>query len=121
MLDWPRAAHVCSRKMISRDTMFDDRVANDQLAMSLCSSHDGEMTARPITPAQSRAARALLDISNTQLSSLVVIPRVVIEEFEAGGAPLSEVDFAALRHAFERAGVVFLDGNGGGPGMRLRK
>ena len=96
-------------------------MADDQLAMSLCGSHDGEMTARPITPAQSRAARALLDISTAQLSGLVVIPRVVIEEFEGGGAPLSEADFAALRHAFERAGVVFLDGNGGGPGVRLRK
>ena len=96
-------------------------MADDQLAISLCGSHDAEMTARPITPAQSRAARALLDISTAQLFGLVVIPCVVIEEFEGGGAPVSEADFAALRHTFERAGVVCLDGNGGGPGVRLRK
>jgi hypothetical protein len=46
---------------------------------------------------------------------------VVIEEFEGGGAPLSEADFAALRQALEQSGVVFLDENGGGAGVRLRK
>ena len=99
----------------------DDWVADDHLVMSPCGLHDSKMTARPITPAQSRAARALLDISTAQLFGLVVIPCVVIEEFEGGGAPVSEADFAAQRHTFERAGVVCLDGNGGGPGVRLRK
>ena len=64
-----------------------------------------------ITPAQCRAARALLDIS-TQLSGLAVIPRPVIDEFEAGGAPLSTADVTGLRRALEAAGVIFLDGDG---------
>jgi len=33
-----------------------------------------------ITAAQRRAARALLDISTSQLSGLAVIPRMVIDE-----------------------------------------
>jgi len=73
-----------------------------------------------ITPAKCRAARALLDISTTQLSGLAVIPRPVIDEFEAGGAPLSHADLAALHPAFEEAGVIFLEGDGLGPGVRLR-
>ena len=28
---------------------------------------------------------------------------------------------SAVRHAFEAAGVEFIDENGGGPGVRLRK
>jgi hypothetical protein len=74
-----------------------------------------------MTFAQCRAARALLDLSVAQLSELTVIPRVVIEEFEGGGAPLSETDLSAIRHALEQAGVVFIDPNGGGPGVRLRE
>ena len=38
-----------------------------------------------ITAPECRAARALLDMTTAQLSGAAVIPRVVIEEFEAGG------------------------------------
>ncbi|MBV9974078.1 MAG: hypothetical protein JO105_01655 [Hyphomicrobiales bacterium] len=54
-------------------------------------------------------------------AGLAVVPRVVIEEFEGGGAPLSPADLLALRQALEQAGVLFLDADhGGGPGVRLR-
>ena len=79
------------------------------------------MTEHHITSAQSRAARALIGVSTGQLADLTVVPRVVIEEFEGGGAPLSEADFAALRQVLERSGVVFIDENGGGAGVRLRE
>ena len=72
-----------------------------------------------MTPAQCRAARGLVNMNLGQLSGLAVIPRVVIEEFEGGGAPLSEADLAAIRLALERAGVEFT--NGEQPGVRLRK
>ena len=55
-----------------------------------------------ITPAQCRAARALLDISAAQLSGVAVVPRLVIEDFEGGRASLSQADLAALRHALDR-------------------
>jgi hypothetical protein len=74
-----------------------------------------------MAPAQCRAARALIDMSRGQLSGSTVVPRVVIEEFEAGGTMPSKDNLAALRCALEQAGVVFLDANGGGPGVRLRK
>jgi hypothetical protein len=34
---------------------------------------------------------------------------------------LSLDSIAVLRRALEQAGVVFIDANGGGPGVRLRK
>jgi len=56
--------------------------------------------------------------------------RVAIEIYRRFGAEVSIVpmqsapDFAiysGVRHAFERAGVIFVGENGGGPGVRLRK
>jgi hypothetical protein len=79
------------------------------------------MARHQMTPAQCRAARALVELSTTRLSGLAVVPRVVIEEFEGGGAPLSEADFTALRDALETTGVIFIEENGGGPGVRLRR
>jgi transcriptional regulator with XRE-family HTH domain len=73
-----------------------------------------------MTPAQCRAARALVGISHAQLSGVAVVPRVVIEEFEAGLATPSEDDLAAIREALECADLEFID-VGGEPGVRLRK
>jgi hypothetical protein len=55
-------------------------------------------------------------MTTAQLSGHAVVPWVVIEEFEGGGAPLSEADVAALRRALEAAGVEFT--NDGQPGVR---
>ena len=71
-----------------------------------------------MTPAQCRAARALLDISIDELHGSSVVPRVIIETFEAGGAKLTQADLDAIQAALERAGVEFT--NGGQPGVRLR-
>jgi hypothetical protein len=72
-----------------------------------------------VTPAQCRAARALIGMSNDELHGSSVVPRVIIEAFEAGGAKLRQADLDAIQHALERAGVEFIDGDG--PGVRLRK
>ena len=71
-----------------------------------------------MTPVQCRAARALADISRTQLSGIAVVPCEVIEEFEAGGTVPSKDNLAAMRGALEWADVEFIDGE---PGVRLRK
>jgi transcriptional regulator with XRE-family HTH domain len=71
-----------------------------------------------VTPGQCRAARALADISQAQLAGIAVVPRAIIEEFEAGLATPSEDDLAAMRGALEWADVEFT--NGGQPGVRLR-
>jgi hypothetical protein len=77
------------------------------------------MTRTQITPAQCRAARGLVHITPAELSSLAVVPRVVIEGFEGSGIMPNQDDLAALRHALEQKGVVFIEGNGGGAGVRL--
>ena len=79
------------------------------------------MSRPSITPAQCRAARALLDISVDQLHGSAVVPRVVIEAFEAGGATLRRADLEAIQRALEDAGATFVDANGGGPGVRLKR
>jgi hypothetical protein len=38
-----------------------------------------------------------------------------------GEIPVTAANEAALRRALESAGVEFIDENGGGPGVRLRK
>jgi hypothetical protein len=39
----------------------------------------------------------------------------------AGGATLRQADLEAIRRALEDAGVTFVEANGGGPGVRLKR
>ena len=71
-----------------------------------------------ILPAQCRAARALIDMSQATLARRAVVPRDAIVDFENGSRTLTADNFAAIRAALEAAGV---DENGDGPGVRLRK
>ena len=73
-----------------------------------------------ITPEQSRAARGLLDWSQTQLGSASHLSESTIRDFEKGRRIPSINNLAAIRTALEQAGVVFIDQNGNGPGVRLR-
>jgi transcriptional regulator with XRE-family HTH domain len=71
---------------------------------------------------QLRAARALLGWSQSELAeragmSLPTVKRVEIEH----GPNVSESARHSLRLALEQGGVEFIDENGGGPGVRLRK
>jgi transcriptional regulator with XRE-family HTH domain len=74
-----------------------------------------------MTPAQSRAARALLEISQTALAQNAGLGLSTIVDFEKERRQVSEDAISAIAAAFERAGVIFIDENGGGPGVRLRK
>jgi ribosome-binding protein aMBF1 (putative translation factor) len=70
-----------------------------------------------------RAARALLrweqrDLANASSVSLPTIKRL---EARPGIMAAHASTGAALRKALEIAGVEFIDENGGGPGVRLRK
>jgi transcriptional regulator with XRE-family HTH domain len=73
-----------------------------------------------ITPAQTRAARALLDWSQDQLSAVATVSISALRNFEAGRSNPTRNNLAAIRVALEAAGVQFIDRNGGGPGVRLR-
>ncbi len=83
-----------------------------------------------MTPDQVKAARALLGWSLDRLAarSGTSVPmvtafeqtgRVVFSNGRSRALPADAV--AAVRTALEQAGVVFIEENGGGPGVRLRQ
>ena len=74
-----------------------------------------------VVPPQVRAARGLLAWSQDQLSAASCVPKRTIARLELGeGAPQRRT-LAAIRTALEAAGVEFIEENGGGPGVRLRR
>ena len=74
-----------------------------------------------MTPAQCRAARALIDWPQKRLAEESHLGESTIRNFEAGRGSPTHNNFAAIRAALEAAGVEFIAENGGGPGVRLRK
>ncbi|GLR49744.1 helix-turn-helix domain-containing protein [Shinella yambaruensis] len=73
-----------------------------------------------LTPSQCRAARALLDWSQQQLAVQSKIGNATIRNFESGRSAPQHATLDVLRRCFETAGVIFIDQNGNGPGVRLR-
>jgi hypothetical protein len=78
---------------------------------------------KKISSAQMRAARALLRWSALDLAQASKVGVATIRRVEVvdGEIPVTLANEAALRQALESAGVEFIDENGGGPGVRLRK
>jgi transcriptional regulator with XRE-family HTH domain len=76
-----------------------------------------------LTGTQIRSARALLKWSAQDLARRSSLGVNTIRRAEArnGATSLTTANDLAIRHAFEAAGVDFIDENGGGPGVRLRK
>src|ERR1700730_9597849 len=74
-----------------------------------------------ITPAQSRAARGLLAWNQQDLADEAGVGVVTVHQLEAGTSQPRRATLDVIRRAFERAGVEFIEENGGGPGVRLRK
>ncbi len=68
---------------------------------------------------QVRAARALLNISQTELARLSGLSLPTIKRLELG-ASVRDANLRAVCTALEKR-VMFIDANGGGPGVRLRK
>lgn len=73
-----------------------------------------------ITPEQCRAARALLRISQDELAAKMRISPVTVRKFENQTGKLREAMVNLIRLTLEAEGVLFIDENGGGPGVRLR-
>jgi transcriptional regulator with XRE-family HTH domain len=59
-------------------------------------------------------------MSQAQLASKSGVSLRTIANFETGQTRLIQANVAAVRRALEAAGIVFIDQNGGGPGVRLR-
>jgi transcriptional regulator with XRE-family HTH domain len=78
---------------------------------------------RPLTSFQIRAARALVKWSAEDLARHSSVSLRTIRRAELGDRQTSMTtpNDLAIRRAFELAGVEFIDENGGGPGVRLRK
>ena len=74
-----------------------------------------------LTPAQCRAARGLLDWSQKDLANQAGVGIVTVRQVEAGATEPRRATLVVLKQAFEGAGIEFIDENGGGPGVRLRK
>jgi transcriptional regulator with XRE-family HTH domain len=80
-------------------------------------------SANLITTGQVKAARALLGWSQADLASRSGVSEPTIARLEALKGELGGREGTAgkIRTALETAGVDFIDENGGGPGVRLRK
>jgi ribosome-binding protein aMBF1 (putative translation factor) len=72
---------------------------------------------------QIKAARALLAWSQEKLAAAADISVPTIKRLEAQDGPMGGRSETAskIRMALEVAGVEFIEENGGGPGVRLRK
>lgn len=73
-----------------------------------------------ISPAQIRAARALIGWKQTELASAADLSEMSVKNIERGTTDPRVSTLEAIRTALEQAGVVFIDQNGNGPGVRLR-
>jgi transcriptional regulator with XRE-family HTH domain len=76
---------------------------------------------RAIAPAQCRAARGLLSWSRERLADESGVPSRTVADLELGNTAPRATTTSKIVVALEAAGVEFIDENGGGPGVRLRK
>jgi transcriptional regulator with XRE-family HTH domain len=87
-------------------------------------AHMGSKFAKAsLSSAQIRAARALLKWSAADLAqeSALGVNTIRRAEVAEEKTSLTAANNLAIRRALEAAGVVFIDENGGGPGVRLRE
>jgi transcriptional regulator with XRE-family HTH domain len=74
-----------------------------------------------ITSEQSRMARGALNWSVETLAKAANVGEATVRRFEQGRAVPIPATLEAMQRALEAAGVIFVEANGEGPGVRLRK
>ncbi len=74
-----------------------------------------------LTPEQCRGARAMLGWSRELLANSAQVAHRTVVDFERGARRPLNRTLRDIRMALEAAGVVFIDQNGGGPGVRLKE
>ena len=81
------------------------------------------MKSKPLSSAQLRAGRALIRWSAEDLAraSTVSVTTIRRAELTAEETSMTASNDLAVRRALEAARVEFIDENGGGPGVRLKK
>jgi hypothetical protein len=73
-----------------------------------------------IAPTQCKAARALLEWSERELAARTHLPPFVVADFERNIRLVSAEAIAAMRFAFEDAGIEFVSEKGGARGVMLQ-
>lgn len=74
-----------------------------------------------ITAQQIRAGRALVEMSQDDLAQAAGVSRPTIKRMESKGPENSSAgNVEAVRRALESAGVVFVEPNGLGAGVRMK-
>jgi transcriptional regulator with XRE-family HTH domain len=73
-----------------------------------------------LLPVQCRMARAALGLGVRELAAAAKVSIDTVARFERG-EELKARTIEALQRTLEGAGVEFIDDNGGGPGVRLKK
>lgn len=75
-----------------------------------------------ISQGQIRAARGLLGWSQATLADRAGISSMTVKRAEGSGSPYpAQGALSAIRAALEDGGVQFIEENGGGAGVRLRR
>ena len=74
-----------------------------------------------MTPAQARAARAILGMTQGALVKMAGVSLSTVVDFEKERRVVAEPSVTAIREALEATGVEFIAENGGGAGVRLRR
>ena len=75
-----------------------------------------------VTPAQLRAGRALLGLSQAELAGHACLSIQTVKRAEGDGElGVSEAAMAAIRVTLEDQGVIFIEAGDEGPGVRLRR
>ena len=74
-----------------------------------------------ITPGQCRAARALIGWSQQDLAAQAGVGIMTVHQLEKDGSQPRRATLEVVQRALESAGVEFIEENGGGAGVRLRK
>jgi transcriptional regulator with XRE-family HTH domain len=104
---------VGNRHAAPRSTIFIDTATSGTLSTKII---DPSMT-----PAQCRAARALLGITQSQLAHAAKLSLSTVVDFEKERRLVSEDAVKTIQAALERAGIEFTDENEAGEGLLLRK
>lgn len=86
---------------------------------NICQHELRNTTKNMLTSSQCRGARAMLEWSRATLAEASQVSERTIVDFERGARAPQASTKLALRTAFAKAGVEFIDENGGGPGVRL--
>lgn len=73
-----------------------------------------------LSPAQCRAARALISLTQPKLAAAAGVGLSTVVDFERGRRQVSAEAVEKIEQAIRSFGVELIDENGGGAGVRLR-